>query len=52
MELLGAVELNVNVLGNNHLIATLTNIVVTETANNLNATFDVVFNIPADYEWA
>ena len=47
-----AVELNVNVLGNNHLIATLTNIVVTETANNLIATFDVVFNIPADYEWA
>lgn len=47
-----AVELYVTVLGNNHLIATLTNIVVTETANDLNATFDVVFNIPDDYEWA
>lgn len=46
------VELYVTVLGNNHLIATLTNIVVTETANDLNATFDVVFNIPDDYEWA
>lgn len=47
-----AVELYVTVLGNNHLIATLTNIVVTETANDLNATFEVVFNIPEDYEWA
>lgn len=47
-----AVELYVSVLGNNHLIATLTNIIVTETANDLNATFDVIFNIPADYEWA
>lgn len=47
-----AVELYVTVLGNNHLIATLTNIVVSETANDLNATFDVVFNIPDDYEWA
>lgn len=47
-----AVELYVSVLGNNHLIATLTNIVVTENANELNAVFDVVFNIPADYDWA
>lgn len=47
-----AVELYVTVLGNNHLIATLTNIVVTENANELNAVFDVVFNIPADYDWS
>lgn len=49
---ISAVELYVNLLGNNYLIATLTNIVIIETANELNATFDVVFNIPEDYEWS
>ena len=49
---ISAVELYVNVVGNNHLIATLTNIVVIEAANELNATFDVVFNIPEDCEWS
>ncbi len=41
----------VELIDGGDIIATLTNIVVTETANELNATFDVVFNIPADYEW-
>lgn len=42
---------SVQLIDGGDIIATLTNIVVTETANELNATFDVVFNIPADYEW-
>lgn len=45
-----SVDLYENVEGTNYKIATLTNIVVAETANELNATFDVVFNIPANYD--
>ena len=45
-----AVELYENVDGSNVKIATLTNIEVTETSNELEATFDVVFNIPDNYE--
>ena len=45
-----SVDLYENVDGTNYKIATLTDIVVEETANELRATFEVVFNIPADYE--
>ena len=45
-----SVDLYENVDGTNYKIATLTNIEVSETANELNATFDVVFNIPANYD--
>ena len=46
-----AVELFVNVSGFNHLIATFTNIIVTQTSNNLSVSFDVVFDIPSNYNW-
>ena len=46
-----AVELFVNVSGFNHLIATFTNIIVTQTSNNLIVSFDVVFDIPSNYSW-
>ena len=45
-----SVDLYENVDGTNYKIATLTDIVVEESGNELRATFDVVFNIPDDYE--
>ena len=45
-----SVDLYENVDGTNYKIATLTDIVVEESGNELSATFEVVFNIPADYE--
>ncbi|MEN8769208.1 MAG: hypothetical protein ABF261_02555 [Candidatus Arcticimaribacter sp.] len=45
-----SVDLYENIDGTSYKIATLTDIVVTESGSELNASFDVVFNIPADYE--
>ncbi len=45
-----SVDLYESIDGTNYKIATLTDIVVTESGNELNASFDVVFNIPDDYE--
>lgn len=45
-----AVELYENVDGTNVKIATLTNVEVEESGSELRATFDVVFNIPDNYE--
>jgi len=45
-----SVDLYENVDGTNYKIATLTDIVVEESGNELRATFEVVFNIPDDYE--
>ena len=45
-----SVDLYETIDGNNTKIAALTNIVVVETANELRATFDVVFTLPDDIE--
>ena len=45
-----SVDLYETVDGNNTKIAALTNIVVVETANELRATFDVVFTLPDEIE--
>ena len=45
-----SVDLYERIDGTNYKIATLTDIVVTENGNDLNASFEVVFNIPDDYE--
>ena len=45
-----SVDLYMGVDGVNTKIAALTNIVVTETGNELNASFDVVFTLPDDIE--
>jgi hypothetical protein len=45
-----SVDLYESINGTNYKIATLTDIVVTESGNELNASFEVVFNIPDDYE--
>jgi hypothetical protein len=45
-----SVDLYKTIDGTDQKIASLTNIVVTETANELNATFDIVFNIPDSYD--
>ena len=45
-----SVDLYENVDGTNVRIASLTNIVVRESGSQLEATFDVVFNIPDNYE--
>ena len=45
-----SVDLYENVDGTDYKIATLTNIVVSESGTELNASFDVVFNIPANYD--
>jgi len=45
-----SVDLYERIDGSNYKIATLTDIVVTESGSELNASFEVVFNIPEDYE--
>ena len=45
-----SVDLYETINGTSYKIATLTDIVVTESGNELNASFEVVFNIPDDYE--
>lgn len=45
-----SIDLYENVDGANIKIATLTNVVVEKSGNDLRATFDVVFNIPDNYE--
>jgi hypothetical protein len=45
-----SVDLYESINGTSYKIASLTDIVVTESGSELNASFDVVFNIPDDYE--
>ena len=47
---MASVDLYESINGTSYKIATLTDIVVTESGNELNASFEVVFNIPDDYE--